>query len=194
MREIPGSKRAASAPLLLGALLSLATVGCPTSAPAPTEAASASPSIAPAPLNRPLTDGPLTGDGPRVDDAPRPAGSEASAPSADAPLTVVGAAHILVAYKGALGAAKTVSRTKAEAKKRAEEAHEKLVAHQGTFEELVAKYSDDEISRPAGGKIGNFERNVFPPAFTDATFGMPVGGISEVVETPRGFHVILRTK
>ena len=104
------------------------------------------------------------------------------------------AAHVLVAYKGALGAAKTVSRTKADAKKRAEEAREKLVAHQGTFEELVIKYSDDDLSRPAGGKIGNFERNVFPPAFTDAAFGMAVGGISEVVETPRGFHVILRTK
>ena len=191
MREIPGSKSAAPAPLLLVALLTLA--GCPTSPPAPSEAASAAPSSAPAPSNRPLTDGPLT-DGPRVDDAPRPAGSEASAPLADAPLTVVGAAHILVAYKGALGAARTVSRTKAEARKRAEEAREKLVAHQGTFEELVAKYSDDDLSKPAGGKIGNFERNVFPPAFTEAAFGMAVGGISEVVETPRGFHVLLRTK
>jgi peptidyl-prolyl cis-trans isomerase D len=106
----------------------------------------------------------------------------------------VGAAHILVAYKGALGAAKTVTRAKADAKKRADEAHEKLVAHQGTFEELVAKYSDDDLSKPAGGKIGNFERNVFPPAFTEAAFGMAVGGISEVVETPRGFHILTRTK
>ncbi len=58
------------------------------------------PAITPVPSNRPLVDGPLVVDGPRVDDAPRPAGSEASAPAADAPLTVVGAAHILVAYKG----------------------------------------------------------------------------------------------
>jgi peptidyl-prolyl cis-trans isomerase NIMA-interacting 1 len=194
VREIPASTRAALAPLALLALVSLAATGCSSSSPAPTEAASAAASAAPAPLNRPLTDGPLVGDGPRIDDAPRPVGSEASAPSADAPLTVVGAAHILVAYKGALGAAKTVSRTKAEARKRAEEAREKLLAHQGTFEELVAKYSDDDLSRPAGGKIGNFERNVFPPAFTEAAFGMAVGGISEVVETPRGFHVLLRTK
>jgi peptidyl-prolyl cis-trans isomerase NIMA-interacting 1 len=188
VRETPG-RRAASQTLPLVAILAFLATGCPAS-PAPTEA----PSAAPSPTNRPLVDGPLADDGPRIGDGPRAAGSEASAPAVEAPPTVVGAAHVLVAYKGALGAAKTVSRTKADAKKRAEEAREKLVAHQGTFEELVIKYSDDDLSRPAGGKIGNFERNVFPPAFTDAAFGMAVGGISEVVETPRGFHVILRTK
>lgn len=192
MKATPGT-RAASPTLPLVAILSLLATGCPASPPAPTEAPSAAPSAAESPANGPLAVGPLA-DGPRIGDGPRPAGSEASAPAVEAPPTVVGAAHILVAYKGALGAAKTVSRTKADAKKRAEEAREKLVAHQGTFEELVIKYSDDDLSRPAGGKIGNFERNVFPPAFTDAAFGMVVGGISEVVETPRGFHVILRTK
>ncbi len=195
MRETPG-RRAAPQTLPLVAILALFTLvatGCPAS-PAPTEALSAAPSAVPAPTNRPLVDGPLADVGPRIGDGPTAAGSEASAPAVEAPPTVVGAAHVLVAYKGALGAAKTVSRTKADAKKRAEEAREKLVAHQGTFEELVIKYSDDDLSRPAGGKIGNFERNVFPPAFTDAAFGMAVGGISEVVETPRGFHVILRTK
>ena len=193
MRETPG-RRAAPPTLPLVAILALfalVATGCPAS-PAPTEAPSAAPSAAPAPTNRPLVDGPVV-EGPRVD-GPSSAGPEASAPAAEAPPTVVGAAHILVAYKGALGAARTVSRTKEDARKRAEEAREKLVAHQGTFEELVIKYSDDDLSRPAGGKIGNFERNVFPPAFTDAAFGMAVGGISEVVETPRGFHVILRTK
>ena len=84
--------------------------------------------------------------------------------------------------------------TRAEAKTRADEARTKLVAQQGTFEDLVAKYSDDDISKPASGKIGNFERNVFPPAFSDAAFGLAVGGISAVVETPRGFHVIVRTQ
>lgn len=191
MRETPG-RSAASPTLPLVAILSLLATGCPASPPAPTEAPSAAPSAA-APAHGPLADGPLA-DGPRIGDGPRPPGSEANAPAVEAPLTVVGAAHILVAYKGALGAAKTVSRTKADAKKRAEEAREKLVAHQGTFEELVSKYSDDDLSKPAGGKIGNFERNVFPPAFSDAAFSLAVGGVSEVVETARGFHVITRTK
>ncbi|MEP7121528.1 MAG: peptidylprolyl isomerase [Byssovorax sp.] len=186
MRETPG--RRASAPpsfrwaVALIAIFALPLAGCPASPPPDPPPADSAP--VPAPTNRPLV------DGPRASIEPTPA----AAPSADAPLTVVGAAHILVAYKGALGAAKTVTRTKADAKKRADEAHDRLVAHQGTFEELVAKFSDDDLSKPAGGKIGNFERNVFPPAFTEAAFGMAVGGISEVVETPRGFHVITRTK
>lgn len=201
MRATPGT-RAASPILPLVAILSLLATGCPASPPAPAEATSAAPPAA-APANRPLVDAPLAdgpradaplADGPRAGNEPQAAGAGPTPPAVEAPLTVVGAAHILVAYKGALGAAKAVSRTKAEARKRAEEAREKLVAHQGTFEELVSKYSDDDLSKPAGGKIGNFERNVFPQAFTDAAFGMSVGGISEVVETPRGFHVILRTK
>ena len=190
VRETPG--RRASAPpsfvltaarVALLALLALPGTGCPAS-PAPPPADS----VAPPPSNRPLV------DGPRATTEPVPSAAEAAAPAADAPPTVVGAAHILIAYKGSLGAAKTVTRTKADAKKRADEAREKLLAHQGTFEELVAKYSDDDLSKPAGGKIGNFERNVFPPAFTEAAFGMAVGGISEVVETPRGFHIVTRTK
>jgi parvulin-like peptidyl-prolyl isomerase len=175
---------AASAALL--ALIVLGAAGCPAS-PAPPPADSA----APAASSPPVLDGPrATVDPPTA----APGGTGLVAPAVEAPPTVVGAAHILVAYKGALGAAKTVTRTKADAKKRADEAHDRLVAHQGTFEELVAKYSDDDLSKPAGGKIGNFERNVFPQAFTDAAFGMAVGGLSEVVETPRGFHIITRTK
>lgn len=188
VRETPG-RRASASPspsfaltAALAALLSLPTAGCPAAPPAPPPADSA----APVASNRPVV------DGPRASIEPTPAAAPTA--SADAPPTVVGAAHILVAYKGSLGAAKTVTRTKADAKKRADEAHDKLVAHQGTFEELVAKYSDDDLSKPAGGKIGNFERNVFPPAFTDAAFGMAVGGLSDVVETPRGFHIITRTK
>jgi peptidyl-prolyl cis-trans isomerase NIMA-interacting 1 len=176
-------------------LVALVATGCPAS-PTPTEAAPPAPSTAaPAPSNRPLVDGPrVTAEPSSAGAGPTATGADPSAPAADAPPTVVGAAHILVEYKGALGAAKTVTRSKADAKKRADEAREKVVAHQGTFEELVAKYSDDELSKPAGGKIGNFERNVFPPAFTDAAFGMALGGISEVVETPRGFHIITRIK
>ena len=62
------------------------------------------------------------------------------------------------------------------------------------FEALVAAYSDDAITRPSGGKIGNFARDAFPKAFSDAAFALGVGGVSAVVETPRGFHVIVRTR
>ena len=174
------------------ALVALTATGCPVSpSPTPPPADSATPSAP----ERPVLEGPRALSEPAGNGAaPVPSGAAPSAVAGEAPPAIVGAAHILIAYKGSLGAAKTVIRTRAEARKRADEAHEKLVAHQGRFEELVAKYSDDDLSKPAGGKIGNFERNVFPPAFTDAAFALSVGGLSEVVETPRGFHIITRTK
>ncbi|NUQ79865.1 MAG: peptidyl-prolyl cis-trans isomerase, partial [Polyangiaceae bacterium] len=106
---------------------------------------------------------------------------------------IAGAAHILIAYKGAELAPKGVTRSKEEAKKRAEEVFAKLKADKTKLAELAATYSDD-ASKATGGAIGNFERNAMPSAFSDAAFGLEVGGLSEIVETPRGFHIILRTR
>jgi len=116
------------------------------------------------------------------------------APAATAERQIAGAAHILFAYKGAERAPKTITRSKADAKKRADEAHAKLKEGKATFEDLVTQYSDDEISKQANGMIGNFERNAMPAAFADATFNLKVGDVSDVVETPQGFHIIKRTK
>ena len=107
---------------------------------------------------------------------------------------IAGAQHILVSYKGAELAAKGVTRSREDAKKRAEEALGKLNKDRVPFEEAAKKYSDDEGSRAIGGAIGNFEKNAMPEAFSRATFGMKVGEVSEVVETARGFHIIKRTR
>jgi hypothetical protein len=107
---------------------------------------------------------------------------------------VAGAAQILVSYKGAERAPKTILRSKEDARKRAAEALDKLKSGKATFEELVTQYSDDPISKAAGGAVGNFERNAMPPAFADATFALQVGQYSDVVETPLGFYIIKRTK
>jgi hypothetical protein len=121
-----------------------------------------------------------------------PSGSAAPpAPTSDR--QIAGAAHILIAYKGAELAPKTVTRSKEDARKRAEEVLSKLQTNKGTFAELAGQYSDDP-SKIAGGAIGNFERNAMPPAFSDATFGLDVGAMSGIVETPRGFHIIQRTR
>lgn len=99
----------------------------------------------------------------------------------------------MIAYKGAELAPKQVTRSKDEARKRAEEVLAKLKADKTKLAELATTYSDD-ASKVAGGAIGNFERNAMPPAFSDAAFGLEVGALSEIVETPRGFHIILRTR
>ncbi len=110
------------------------------------------------------------------------------------PREIAGASHILVAYAGAELAAKTVTRSKDTAKKRAAEALTKITKDKMPFEEAAKKYSDDPGSRDLGGAIGNFERNAMPEEFSKATFAMKVGDISDVVETKRGYHIIKRTK
>jgi len=110
------------------------------------------------------------------------------------PREIAGAAQVLVAYKGAELAPKGVTRAKADAKRIAEEALKKIKKDSVAFEDVAKKYSDDEGSKNAGGAIGNFERNAMPEAFSKATFDLKVGEISDVVETPRGFHIIKRTR
>jgi len=127
-----------------------------------------------------------------------PSGSASVAPSASAAAQpereIAGAQHVLVSYKGAELAPRTVTRSKDEAKKRAAEALSKIKKDNMPFEEAAKKYSDDEGSKNIGGALGNFEKNAMPEAFSKATFAMKVGEISDVVETPRGFHIIKRTR
>lgn len=168
-------------------LVSVAALGCDESKLHPPAATStAGPAAAPAPSSVLATNAALD------------AGSVASSASAALPAApereIAGAVHILVRYKGAELAPKTVTRSKEDAKKRAAEALGKIKNDKMPFEEAAKKYSDDDGSKNIGGAIGNFEKNAMPEAFSKATFGMKVGDISDVVETPRGFHVIKRTR
>lgn len=100
---------------------------------------------------------------------------------------------MLVAYKGAKGAPKGVARSKADAKKRAEEVSAK--AHAGSdFSALVAEYSDDPAAKERQGSVGKFTREKMTKPFSDAAFSLAVDGISEPVESDFGFHVIKRNQ
>ncbi len=126
----------------------------------------------------------------------QPPAETAALPVASGPPAreIVGAAQILVTWKGAELGPKTVTRSKDEARKRADEALAALEKDPGSFEQLVKTYSDDEASKKAGGALGNFERNAMPAAFSAAAFDLKVGETSKVVETPRGFHIIKRVR
>ncbi|MGH7436314.1 MAG: peptidylprolyl isomerase [Polyangiaceae bacterium] len=127
--------------------------------------------------------------------APQPSHTPEAAPAASAspaPDTII-AQHILVAYKTAKRAPKGVTRSKADAKARAAEALAKIKA--GTsFEDAVKEYSDDAGSADRLGSVGKFHRADMDPAFSDAAFALRPGQVSDVVETPFGFHVIKRTQ
>ena len=113
----------------------------------------------------------------------------ASAPAPDA----VAAQHVLVAYKGAEKAPRGVTRSKADAKKRAEEVSAKAKAG-SDFSALVAEYSDDPAAKERQGSVGKFTREKMARPFSDAAFALAVGESSAPVETPFGFHVIKRNQ
>jgi len=116
----------------------------------------------------------------------------ASASASPAPDAII-AQHILVAYGSARRAPRGVTRSKADAKARAGEALAKI--RSGTpFEDAVTQYSDDAGSVDRMGSVGKFHRDQMDPAFSAAAFALRVGQVSDVVETPFGFHIIKRTQ
>ncbi len=101
--------------------------------------------------------------------------------------------HVLVKYAGAKSAPDSITRTREQACLRAEEALSKLKA--GTsFSDVVAAYSDESGATTRDGSIGTIERGDVAPPFADAAFELKMKEVSEVVETPFGFHVILRVE
>ena len=78
---------------------------------------------------------------------------------------------------------------KAEAKKKAESLR-KRIANGESVAVLARKFSGDPITAQNGGDIGFLKKGTMPEAFDEVLFAMEVDEISEVVETPYGFHVI----
>ncbi|MFA6591848.1 MAG: peptidylprolyl isomerase [Bacteroidales bacterium] len=58
------------------------------------------------------------------------------------------------------------------------------------FSTLARIYSEDEGSARKGGELGMASKSIFWPAFSDAAMALKPGVISQIVETPDGFHII----
>ena len=58
------------------------------------------------------------------------------------------------------------------------------------FATLARIYSEDPGSARKGGELGMASKSIFWPAFSDAAMALKPGTISQVVETPDGFHII----
>jgi peptidyl-prolyl cis-trans isomerase C/peptidyl-prolyl cis-trans isomerase D len=93
--------------------------------------------------------------------------------------------HILIEFKPG-----ATPEQIAEAKKRANEIYEEVKKSKRPFEELVKLYSDDPLSKQAGGDVGWQSRVTLVPAYYEAALAGKVNEISGLVETPFGFHVI----
>lgn len=94
----------------------------------------------------------------------------------------VTARHILIGARDVDEAEKTKARAKAEELR-------KQLLEGADFAALAAANSDCP-SKAEGGSLGSFGRGRMVPAFEQAAFALATNAISEVVETPFGFHII----
>ncbi len=99
----------------------------------------------------------------------------------------VSARHILVSYKNAERS--TATRTKEEALTRIKEVQSKIQAG-GKIEDLSKEYSDDQGSYDKGGDLGEFGKGAMTQTFEDAAFALNESEISEIVESPFGYHIL----
>lgn len=154
--------------------LATALGGCPffTTGDAP-----GAPSEAPAPVPAPA---------PAPREAPTPAPTAAPA----APGRIA-ARHVLVQYQGSQRAGASITRTKEEAAARAADVAARARRPGADFAALAREFSDGP-SGPRGGDLGEFGRGQMVGPFEEAAFGLAVDAVSDVVETPFGYHVIQR--
>jgi parvulin-like peptidyl-prolyl isomerase len=91
--------------------------------------------------------------------------------------------HILFMTQGKSAA------DKEEVRKKAEEVLEEAKGGKD-FGKLAQQYSEDPGSKDRGGLYENFERGQMVKPFEDASFNLPIGSISDLVETQYGYHII----
>lgn len=71
----------------------------------------------------------------------------------------------------------------------AKEVLEKIQAGED-FEELAKSYSKDTETSANGGDLGYISRGQMDESFEEVAFSLEKGAVSEVVQTPEGYHII----
>jgi hypothetical protein len=116
---------------------------------------------------------------------------------------VLWVSHIVITYDGASFAGSRLrnmgwqpdaqpTRSEDEAYKLIKHVEEVARANPSSFEELARTYSDDVVTRDHGGSLGGVHATQLPPTFVDALEALQPGAVSEIIQTPMGFHVLLR--
>lgn len=78
----------------------------------------------------------------------------------------------------------------AAAKKRAQEIYDEVRKSKRPFEELVALYSDDVLSKKNGGDVGWQSGMTLVPNYYQAILKMKVGETRGLIDTQYGFHIV----
>jgi parvulin-like peptidyl-prolyl isomerase len=103
--------------------------------------------------------------------------------------STIRASHILLMYKGSMRSQAT--RSKDEALAQITSIKDEI-AQGADFGQMAQQYSDCPSSED-GGDLGEFPKGAMVPEFETAAFALESGAVSDVVETPFGFHLIQRT-
>jgi protein-export membrane protein SecD len=102
--------------------------------------------------------------------------------------TEVNVSHILIQFAGATNAVSTS--TKEAAKARIDQIRTEVTAE--NFAELAKKYSEEPGANESAGSLGWFSAGAMVESFEGPALALPKGQISDVVETPFGYHIIFK--
>lgn len=105
----------------------------------------------------------------------------------------IGARHVLIQWMGSERASSQVLRSREQALVIAQEVLRRAKGGED-LGRLAVEYSDEPGASSRGGSLGRFGSGQMVPAFEAAAFKLEVGEISDIVETPFGFHIIQRTE
>jgi parvulin-like peptidyl-prolyl isomerase len=105
----------------------------------------------------------------------------------------IGARHVLIQWMGSDRAGKAVLRTKEQALVLAQEVLKRARAGED-LGRLAVEYSDEPNAGARGGSLGRFTKGQMVGAFEAVAFKLRIGEISDIVETPFGYHIIQRTE
>lgn len=123
----------------------------------------------------------------------RPSGALAPPPDPTRRPETIRASHVLVMWRGSERAPDNITRTREEARARAEDVLRRARAGE-PIAALASQYSDEPGAAQRGGDLNTFGHGQMVPPFERAAFALEVGQVSDIVETAFGFHVIKRTE
>jgi parvulin-like peptidyl-prolyl isomerase len=75
----------------------------------------------------------------------------------------------------------------------AKDARNRIVNQGQDFQAVAKELSTDTTTKPNGGDLGYFPRNIMVKPFEDVAFSLPVGTVSDPVQTDFGWHIIMVT-
>ncbi|CAD6892878.1 unnamed protein product [Tilletia controversa] len=110
----------------------------------------------------------------------------------------VRASHLLVKHRGSRRPSswkeQNITRSQEEAEQTIRQ-HIDALGPNPSAEEFgkLASVHSDCSSASKGGDLGFFGRGQMQKPFEEATYALPVGGLSDIINTESGTHVILRT-